>query len=795
MNEILPPGIPLAQPWSLLVGELGRGSVYAAIAFFVAAALVALRPGKFERLGAAAFVGGCLALFTAFGSLTTLFVTDQFQYAYVWQHSDTATTLPYKVASVWTAQQGSFLLWGCASALFALLALRGVGPYRRGFVGVSSLFLASVSAILAYETPFEILKQVVAHGKTLVPVSGNGMVPSLQNYWVIIHPPVIFLGFGSLALLAAYAAAAMLHRDATDWVARVRPWALLSLSILGLGVVMGGLWAYETQGWGGFWAWDPVENVSFVPWLFVVAFAHGLIVQATRGKWAATNLLLGGLPFLSFAYGTYLTRSGLLSDVSTHSFATMDDHARGILKLFTIGAVGLYAALYFFRGRAVAKIADAQAQPDQGGVSREGFYRFGLLLLTLLGVVIGLGMSWPVFTALRGGQGSAVKEPLYHLVVVWFFLPLMVLMGVTPFVSWRTMEGKALRERLFGVLCITVGLTGLLHLLIVPNVGLTAGETVAAPFGLRVPLPFWMLVLLLSVTFVVVANTWRVVELVRRSALGTGAFIAHVGLAVLLGGLILSRGYERKEQIEVRPGRPASALGYTVAYKDATTNDFYDRSRKVEFDVTMPSGQKFVARPGHYRHNPEDPKDQVWPYIEHFPGHDLYVSMLPPVIFATPEPISMKPGDVRDLGDSTMIEYLEPTNNGKFGQIGAEFGAKIRLTQTIAGERRQFVANPSIGLTEEGLRPTSLPRLGPDFRVAIRGGIDPATHTAPIQLVFSPEIYPLEIYEKPFTGLVWLGTGIMTLGGLMSAFARRRVAARKRRTVPIPLSDAPLPTA
>ena len=793
MND-LPPGIPLAEPWSLLVGTVGRGSVLAAIACFVLAAILSVRAGRFDRIGTASFVLGCLALFTAFGSLTLLFVKDQFQYGYVWQHSDTATTLPYKVASVWTAQEGSFLLWGCTSALFGLLALKGVGPYRRGYIGVFSLFLASISGILAYETPFEIMKQVVAHGKILVPLSGNGMVPSLQNYWVIIHPPVIFLGFGSLALLAAYAAAAMLHRDASEWVSRVRPWTLLCASILGLGVVMGGLWAYETQGWGGFWAWDPVENVSFVPWLFVIALAHGLIVQAARGRWSGTNLFLGGLPFLSFVYGTYLTRSGLLTNVSNHSFATMDDHARGILKLFLISAFGLYAALFWFRGREVAKETDAHAQPEQGTVSREGFYRFGLLLLTLLGLVIGLGMSWPVITALRGGEGSAIKEPLYHLVVVWFFLPLMVLMGVTPFVSWRSMEAKALRDRPFGVLCVTVGLTGLLHLLIVPSVGLTAGETVAAPFGLRVPLALWMLVLLLSVVFVVVANAWRVVELVRRSALGTGAFVAHLGLAVLLGGLILSRGYERKEQIEVRPGRPVSALGFTVAYKDATTADFYDRSRKVEFDVTMPDGRKFVARPGHYRYNPDEPKDQVWPHIERFAGHDVYLAMLPPVIFATPEPIEMKPGDVRDLGDSTMLEYLEPTDNGKFGGIGAEFGAKVRLTQTVGGERRQFVADPSIGLTEEGVRPTSMPRLGPDFRVAIRGFIDAATHAAPIQLVFSPEIYPIEVYDKPFTGLVWLGTGIMTLGGLMSAYARRRVVARSRRTAPASRNDAPLPT-
>ena len=792
MNEI-PPGIPLAQPWSMFVGSLGRGSVLAAILLFALAALASFRPGRFERAGVASFVLGCLALFTALGSLTLLFVKDQFQYAYVWQHSDTTTTLPYKIASVWTAQEGSFLLWGCTSALFAVLALKGVGPYRRGFVGVLSLFLGSIGAILAYETPFEIIKQVVAHGKTYVPVTGNGMVPSLQNYWVIIHPPVIFLGFGSLALLAGYAVAAMLHGDAEDWVPRVRPWTLLSSSILGLGVVMGGLWAYETQGWGGFWAWDPVENVSFVPWLFVVALAHGLIVQATRRKWAGTNLLLGALPFLSFVYGTYLTRSGLLDKVSNHSFATMNNNARGILLGMLVASVVLYGIVYALRGREAARRADAQAQPEEGGVSREGLYRFGLLLLSLLGVVIALGMSWPVITALRGGEGSAIKEPLYHLVVVWFFLPLMALMAITPFVSWRRMEGKALRERLFGVVCVTIGLTGLLHLLIVPRVGLTAGETVAAPFGLRAPLALWMLVLLLSVVFVVVANAWRAVELARRSALGAGAFVAHLGLAILFGGLILSRGYERKERIDVRPGRPANAVGYTVAYKDATTPDFFDRSRKVEFDVTAPDGSHFVARPGHYRYNPEAPKDQVWPHIEHFPAHDVYLSMLPPIVEAG-EPTVMKPGDVRDLGESTTLEYLQFTTNGKFGGVGAEFGAKLRLTQTVDGERRQYLANPGLVLTERGLELSGLPDLGPDLRVAIAGGIDPATHAAPIQLLFNPPIYPIELYDKPFTGLVWLGTGFMTLGGLMAAFARRRVVATRRRTAPAARNDAPLPT-
>ena len=788
MNEI-PAGIPLAIPWSLFAGQFGRGSIVASIVLFLLAAVATLgAPSRFGKAGAGAFVLGCLSLFAAFGTLALLFVKDQFQYAYVWQHSDTTTSLPYKIASVWTAQEGSFLLWGCTSALFALLALRGTGPYRNPFVGVSSLFLGTVGGILAYETPFEIMPQIVAHGKTFVPPTGNGMVPSLQNYWVIVHPPVVFLGFGSLSLLAAYAVAAMLHRDAEDWVARVRPWALLSIAILGLGIVMGGLWAYETQLWGGFWAWDPVENVSFVPWLVTVAFAHGLIVQGARRKWAGTNLFLGGVPFLLFVYGTYLTRSGLLDKVSTHSFASMDDHARGILKIFLLAAIGLFAAVFLGRGLAAARTANAHAQPDEAGLSREGLYRYGTMLLSLLAGVIALGMSWPVLTAMQGGSGNAVKEPLYHLVVVWFFLPIMALMAIAPFTSWRSMEPKALRERLFGVACVAIGLTGLLHLAILPNVHPEVGATVAAPFHRAVPLTLWMLALLFSVVFVAVANLWRAVDLAKRSPLGIGGFVAHFGLAVLMGGLILSRGYERKETIMVREGSPASAMGYTVAYKGVTTTDFADRSRKVQFDVTTPDGTHFVSEPGHYHYNQgEEVKDQVWPAIQRFPSHDVYLAMSAPIVLATDKPILMKPGDAVTVNDA-RLEYLAPTNNGKFGAAGAEFGAKLRLTQVGAdGEPHQYLANPAVRLTESGLEPVwPFPRLGPDMLAALVGGVDAASHSTNVALMFAPPIYQIELFEKPFTGLIWIGTGIMTLGGLMAAYSRRRVVAALRQTAPAP---------
>jgi cytochrome c-type biogenesis protein CcmF len=405
-------------------------------------------------------------------------------------------------------------------------------------------------------------------------------------------------------------------------------------------------------------------------------------------------------------------------------------------------------------------------------------------------------MSWPVITAARGGQGSRVEESLYHLVVVWFFLPLMVLMAITPFVSWRRMEGTALRDRLFGVLCVSFGITGLLHLMLLSTplgVHPEAGATVAAPFGRHVPLALWMLVLLLSVVFVVVANVWRTVELMRRSAMGTGGFVAHLGLAVLLGGLVLSRGYERKATLQVSAGTPATAMGYTVAYRGTTTRDPFDRDRKVEFDVTTPGGTKFVARPGHYQYKAgEDTKDQVWPAIERFATHDVYLAMGPPQMFVTPEPLRLKPGESQDLGGA-IVEYLEPTRKGEFGKPGTQFGAKLRLTtHDDLNVAHQYLAKPTLTLGEGGLTP-SLPHFGPDLRVALLG-MDASDKSMQVALLFDRPPYPMELYEKPYTGLVWLGTGVLTLGGLISAFARRRVLATRRRTAPTSRSDAPLPT-
>lgn len=786
MNDI-PAGIPVAPAWSLWTGQAGTAFIWAALIFMIAAAVLWIAQPRFpiaERPAKVAFNLGAICFFGAFGSLALLFLKDQFQFEYVFMHGEVNTDPKYKLAGVWNAQEGSFLLWACTSALFGLLSVRGTGLYRRWFTVVYSSFLACLAAILAYETPFTILPGAIAHGKTFVVPNGEGMTPSLQNYWDVIHPPTIFTGFGSLTVFFAYAVAALLVGNASEWVARVRPWVLVSTAILGLGICMGGLWAYETLGWGGFWMWDPVEIASFIPWLFTVTFAHGVLVQVTRKQWTLSNLFLGGLPFVSFLYGTFLTRSGLLDKVSNHSFAEMDGNARGVLRWFLIVVTVAFVALWALRGPKVAAAAP-KPEADAAGLTREVFYRFGMMLVSLLAVVVTLGMSWPVITALRGGKGKAIDEWLYHLVVVWFFLPIMLLMAIAPWVSWRAMGWKALGARLLNVVCISIGLTGFAQMgLMSPTFGVHAyaGETVAAPFGFRTSLPYWMLLLIFVCMFVAVSNIWRIVEMLKRSPTGIGGFIAHVGLAVLLGGLIISRGYEQKEDLYVRDGQPAEGLGYIVTFKGTNNLDVFDRNGKVLFDVQAPDGSHFQASPGFYEYGPEDdPKPMTWPFIQRSPSHDIYLSMSPPRFNVWDQPVILHPGETRNV-DGTIIQYVKPTRKGVPGTMGVTFGAIVRLTTRDGdGQIQQYTANPTVQLSDEGLVPT-LPRIGPDFRIGMKGGMNASDRSVQLMLYFWPPVFPIEIFYKPLTSLIWAGMIVMTGGGLLASWSRRRVTARAAKT-------------
>ncbi|MBL8040765.1 MAG: cytochrome c biogenesis protein CcsA [Chthonomonas sp.] len=764
-------GLIAPPTWSLTLGVVGRFLILAAAGLFALSGVSWFASVKWklgERIGKIGFLSGCVALIGAFVALGVLFANNRFEFEYIYGHSDLANALGYRIAGIWSGQEGSFLLWGTCSAVFGLLTVAKTQAYRRWYSIVFCFFLGGIASILAFESPFNLN---MVGGKPFVPEDGLGLAPSLQNYWVIIHPPTIFLGFGSLTCLFALAVAALATRDYEKWIPIVRPWAIISTTLVGVGLCMGGFWAYETLGWGGFWMWDPVENVSFVPWCFAAALLHGVIVQATKKKWQITNLMLAGLPFLIFVYGTFLTRSGLLSDASVHSFAEMDRSALKLLNIVmgvsTLGFLGLWG-VRAWQSRNAPKPSEAST-----GVRREGFYMVGITLLLVMGIATAIGMSVPLMQALRGEKPRVVEEGVYHQVLSWIFVPTMILLAVTPFVAWRGMRARDLISRIYTIFCITVGLSGLILF-----------ATVVTPFGHQIDLEptvtllgkfpvkglTWLMILVGICMFAFVGNLWCVAGLFKRSKLGTAPFITHLGLAILMSGLIISRGFERKGEGMVMQDHPGRLLNYEVRYAGMTLNE-HDRNNKLKlaiFDPGKKGGPLFTAYPGLYRVQMADGRESVmvWPHIERGFLMDTYVSLGQPQMGAGQE-FSVKKGESISFGDFT-IKYLEMTRKGEPGQMGTRFGALVKVTQ---GDKTQTL-NPEMELGgEQGMIEHPV-KLADQLELAM-AGMNAADKSVRLKIQVTVPIYPVEIFHKPMTSLVWLGTGVMTFGGFLSAFYRR----------------------
>lgn len=778
--------LPIAPEWSLLVGTIGRGCVLAGIVFFLASALLNILR-RDSRFGGYAFFAGTAAVFGAFITLGILFVTDQFHFQYVYAHSEKVNGLGYKIAAIWSGQQGSFLLWATCSAIFALLARRSTGDLKPFYTVTASIFLGSICGILAYESPFLLH---VFEGKVFQLPDGVGLAPSLNNYWVIIHPPTIFLGFGSLLVLFAFAVAALMHRSYHDWGQRVRPWAIVSLTLTGLGLCMGGFWAYETLGWGGFWAWDPVENVSFVPWLFTTVLAHGLIVQAAKKKWQFSNLFIAGVPFLAFTYGTFLTRAGFLDQVSVHSFAKMDEAAHRVLLFFLIGSVLTFVGLWFWRWRQDGREYASEAV---AGVARDNLYRTGMQLLTMLAIATAIGMSVPLIQYAMGKTPKVVEEQLYHQVLVWFFVPIMILMAIAPFASWRAMGMRTLLGRVLNVFSISLFATGIALIVGAHDqygIQFEKGSTIAFPFNINAPLGPWMLFLVWLCTFTMVANLWRLVETLRRAPMGIGPFLAHIGVAMAMAGLIVSRGFERKQEYALQRGVPALGLQskgpeHIIELQEGQDFDFFNRDNKVALRMRE-QGSDFIARPGLYYDVNEqsgEPTPVTWPYIHRLLSHDIYVVLYPLQPDAS-NPSTLKPGESATLDAMVwselkerkyQVRYLRMEREGEAGMAGTKFKAVLQVT----GPDGQVEVTPALTVGDGGGPQRSPVRIDSEFGIEL-DSMNAADQAVTLKLTYNLPVFPVETFYKPMTILVWGGVGILTVGGFLSAWGRRN-----RRSAPV----------
>jgi cytochrome c-type biogenesis protein CcmF len=469
------------------------------------------------------------AIVLASGILMYLLVNHDYRLHYVWAYSDNLLPLHYLIATFWGGQEGSFLLWIFWGVLLGLPLMRYARSYESRVMVVYNLTLLSLILLLVKQDPFRFHQGLTA---AMTPMDGQGLNPLLQNPWMVIHPPVMFIGYASLGIPFAFAIAAMWMKRYDEWTKVSLPWVLLSLASLGLAIMLGGYWAYETLGWGGYWGWDPVENASLVPWLATLALTHGMLLQRGRNRFRRLNLVLAVAAFLMVVYATFLTRSGVLADFSVHSF--VDLGITGWLVFNMVFFLFLGIGLLAYRWREIPTEVG-----DEPFMSRTVFFVVGILLTILIGLVVLFGTSAPLISRIWGAPAQ-VGPDFYNRMGFWLAVVFALFLGGTPFLSWsRARKGAG---RIFG---ITIAITAAL-------------VAVALIFGLRgVPATVY----LAAVVFNVVANVWATVDYGKNGRWKmAGGPVAHVGIGLMMLAFLTTGWFDREHKVRLAEGSPTEVL-------------------------------------------------------------------------------------------------------------------------------------------------------------------------------------------------------------------------------------------
>jgi len=486
----------------------------------------------------------------AFACLAYSFATSDFSVQNVAEHSNSRLPLHYRIAATWGSHEGSLLLW--------TLMLAGWGAAVTAFSGNLPLVLKSrVLAVMGTIAVGFLLFLLATSNPFLrgfpAPAEGADLNPLLQDPGMVIHPPMLYMGYVGFSVAFAFAIAALIggRLDAT-WARWSRPWTTVAWCFLTLGIMLGSAWAYYELGWGGWWFWDPVENASFMPWLTGTALIHSLAVTEKRGTFRSWTVLLAIIAFSLSLLGTFLVRSGVL--VSVHAFAT--DPARGVFILaFLAIVVGGSLALYAARAGAVGS----------GGafapLSRESLLLANNVLLGVAMCTVLIGTLFPlVVTALDIGRVS-VGPPYFNFLFPIFMAPLVYLMAIGPVAAWRKAELPDLWLRLRWALGVSIVIAALLPFVVGTWRPLTA-------VGLF--LSVWVL----AATIVTVRQ--RFAGMPQRGFLARvrgnapawyGMLLAHLGIAVFIVGVTLVRGYEVERDVRLAPGESVEVAGYTFTFK------------------------------------------------------------------------------------------------------------------------------------------------------------------------------------------------------------------------------------
>lgn len=615
-----------------------------------------------------------------------------------------------------------------------------------------------------------------------VPADGTGLNDLLQNYWMVIHPPMLFVGFAMMIVPFAFAVTALWRERYTEWVRPALPWTLASVMCLGVGIAMGGYWAYETLSFGGFWAWDPVENSSFVPWLIGVAAIHMMLIQRKSGIGHKAALFLSILAYMLVIYSTFLTRSGILGEVSVHSFVDLGLYNQLLIWILAMGLVGF--GLFAYRFKNLPKPAK---EPNY--LSREFMIFSGAVLLCVVAAVVILGTSSPIFGRLFRESPATVPISFYNNWTLPLAVGFVFLAGLGQLFWWNKMSVENVNRVLLAPIALAVVSTVLILALtpfVENSVTPVAGGSFWENYGTGM-----MLLLLLFVSFFAFYGNgvvlWRIA---RGNPKLAGGALAHVGLGIAVLGIIASAGFSNplsdappgsdRENFILERGRPVLVEGYHVEYVGTEPGERGHTEFVLNF--TDPRGNDFTMKPIAYKSNTGQ-----WiqhPDLKLYFEKDIYVAITPRAMvdesdtneltLARDETVALGNEDfsVRFTAFETDLDLDAHMESSEAEQTEIAVGAVLNVTNLKTNETREL--RPLYIIRKNRSVNTIPARVEEwDLGVLFTGmNVNTGEINLAVEGVEAPDWIVVQAYEKPVISLVWIGLILLTFGFILSVIRR-----------------------
>jgi len=806
-------------------GQLGHffilislvASVLATIAYFKSAnAKTFDEANGWKQFGRVCFGIDVFSVLSVFAMIFYIVASHRFEYFYAWNHSERSLSVKYLLSCIWEGQEGSFLLWTMWHAVLGMILIKTAKKWEAPVMTVISFAQACLATMIVGlyffgakvgSNPFLLLRELgmfdgapafkdIETGALRADYlsmikDGSGLNQLLQNYWMVIHPPILFLGFASTIVPFSFAIAGLWKKDFGGWTKIALPWSLFSAAILGTGIMLGAIWAYESLTFGGYWAWDPVENASFVPWLVLVAGLHTQVIYNSTGHSLRPTYFFYISTFILILYSTFLTRSGVLGDTSVHAFTDlgMNFQLLAYIFVFAIPALGLYIGRY----KAIPHI-----RKEESSYSREFWMFIGSLVLFLSAIFIIVATSLPVLNKIFGTSWAVGEDPEfgYNRIQIFVAIILGLLTSISQFLKYKNTTRAYFTSKiavptiiaLIGAICISV--FGNIHY---DKYGY--GFLAAIHLGVFAGL------------YAIVANAAYIWSGLKGKLSVAGASVAHVGFGMLLVGILISSS--KKEVLSQNttvalpfdPKSKENPMENQTLFQGVRTDmgnyhttfinaDSMSRDEKVTYFKirfeNKKSGESFDLHPNLIKNSKGQQGFSNNPDAKHYWNKDIftYISYADKMdrdkdtsqFYQHP----VKVGDTifYSSGYMTLDSVIANPNNDKYHFTSADTALMADIT-VHTKDSMKYHARPVFVLKGNQADYVLDTVISQNLAVGFSRVLD--NHKVEISVRESPNMVPfvaLKVLQFPFIRLVWFGTLIMMIGFVMSIVRRIRLGRK-----------------